>query len=103
MSTKGLSKDKIAEILVNKGVVASEAEAVASKMVSTAANGVATFSWKAYTAAIWENIKATVSWMFSNPIGWILAIGGAIGGAILLFNHFNETIDEQKRKNSRTK
>ena len=79
LSTKSLTKDKMAEILVNNGIKQSEAEAVAAKLASAQANGVATFSFRAYTAAILENIKAMVAWMASNPVGWVIGIATAIG------------------------
>lgn len=98
LSTKALTTEEMAQILANKGVVKSEAEAVAAKVASSTANGVATFSLKAYTTALWTNIKAMAAWMFSNPVGWILAIAGAVGVAIATYNYFNETIEEQKEK-----
>lgn len=98
LSTRSLTKEKMAEILVNKGLTQAEAEATAAKIASTSANGVATFSFKAYTAAIWENITATITWMATNPVGWILGIGAAIAGAIIAYDIFNESIEEQKEK-----
>ena len=98
LSSKGLTDQQVVQILMNKGIVKSEAEAIASKMVSSTANGIVTFSFKAYTAAIWENIKALIAWMASNPVGWIIGIGAAIGGAVIAYNLFDESIEEQKEK-----
>ena len=98
LSSKGLTDQQVVQILMNKGIVKSEAEAIASKMASSTANGVVTFSFKAYTAAIWENIKALIAWMASNPVGWIIGIGVAIGGAVIAYNLFDESIEEQKEK-----
>ena len=103
LSTKNLTKENIEAILVNKGLTAAEAQAVASKLASAKANGVASFSLKGYTTAIWANIKAMAAWMVSNPIGWIIGIAAAIGTAIVAYNHFNETIEEQKEKVSELK
>ena len=72
LSTRSLTKEKMAEILVNKGLTQAEAEATASKIASATANGVATFSFKAYTTAVWANVKAIAAWMLSNPVGWII-------------------------------
>ena len=98
LSSKGLTDQQVVQILMNKGIVKSEAEAIASKIASSTANGVVTFSFKAYTAAIWENIKALIAWMASNPVGWIIGIGAAIGGAVIAYNLFDESIEEQKEK-----
>ena len=101
LATKGLTKDKMIEILTNKGLTQAEAEATAAKIASTSANGVATFSLKAYTVALWENIKAIGIWMLTNPVGMVVGIGTAIGVAVTAYNIFNQTIEEQKEKISK--
>ena len=98
LATKGLTKDKLVEILTNKGLTQAEAEATAAKIASTSANGVATFSLKAYTIALWENIKALGAWMLTNPVGWVIGLGVAFVGATAILDAFTETIDEQKEK-----
>lgn len=98
LSTKGLTKDKLVEILTNKGLTQAEAEATAAKIASTSANGVATFSLKAYTVALWENVKAIGAWMLTNPVGWIIGLGIAIGGTALVIDGLSESIEEQKDK-----
>jgi chromosome segregation ATPase len=98
LSSKGLTDQQVVQILMNKGIVQSEAEAIASKMASTTANGVATFSLKAYTAALWANIKAIGVWMLTNPVGWIIGLGVAFVGTTAILDGFTETIDEQKEK-----
>ena len=98
LSTKSLTKEKMAEILVNKGLTQAEAEATASKIASATANGVATFSFKAYTTAIWANIKAIAAWMLSNPIGLVIGLGVAVVGAGALIDGLTESIEEQKEK-----
>ena len=98
LSTKGLTKDKLVEILTNKGLTQAEAEATAAKIASTSANGVVTFSLKAYTIALWENIKAIGAWMLTNPVGWVIGLGIAIGGTMAICDLFNESIEEQKDK-----
>lgn len=98
LSTKGLAKDKVVEILTNKGLAQAEAEATAAKIASTSANGIATFSLKAYTIALWENIKAIGVWMLTNPIGWIVGLGVAVVGAGALIDGLTESIEEQKEK-----
>jgi len=103
LSSKGLTDQQVVQILMNKGIVQSEAEAIASKMASSSANGVATFSLKAYTVALWENIKAIGAWLLTNPVGWIIGIGVAIGGTVAAYNFFTETIEEQKEKISELK
>lgn len=98
LTTKNLTTQEMTQILVNKGLTKAEAEATAAKIASAKANGVATFSLKAYTFALWENIKAIGAWMFTNPVGWVIGLGIAIGGAVIAYNYFNETIEEQKEK-----
>lgn len=98
LATKNLTTQEMAKILVNKGLTQAEAEATAAKIASAKANGVATFSLKGYIAAIWESIKAIGVWMLTNPIGWVVGLGIAIGGTTLLLDVFTETIDEQKEK-----
>lgn len=98
LSTKNLTTQEMAKILVNKGLTQAEAEATAAKIASAKANGVATFSLKAYTVALWENVKAIGAWMLTNPVGWIIGLGIAIGGAVIAYDLFNESIEEQKKK-----
>ena len=98
LSTKALTKEKMVEILKNKGVVASEAEAIATKIASAQANGVATFSLKAYGAALLDSIKTTILWLTTNPVGIFVAIAAAVGGAIAAYKYFDQTIEEQKEK-----
>lgn len=98
LSTKSLDETKMADILVNKGMVKSEAEATAAKIASSQANGVATFSLTAYTAALWANIKAMIVWMATNPVGWILSFGAVIAGTNLILNSYTDTIEEQKER-----
>lgn len=98
ISIQALTKEKIEEMLVNKGLTQTEAEAIAIKITSASANGVATFSLKAYTTAILANIKAMGTMILASPITMILGIVGAISAVIFAFNHFNVTIEEQKEK-----
>ena len=98
LSTKNLTTQEMAQILVNKGLTQAEAEATAAKIASTSANGVAVFSLKAYTIALWENVKAIGAWMLTNPVGWIIGLGVAFVGTTVLLDAFTETIDEQKEK-----
>ena len=98
LSTKNLNKETMVGILTNKGLTQAEAEAAASKIASATANGVATFSFKAYTTAIWANVKAIGTWMLTNPVGWIIGLGVAIVGAGALIDGLTESIEEQKEK-----
>lgn len=98
LSTKSLDEAKMADILVNKGMTKAEAEAAAAKIASSQANGVATFSLKAYTAALWANIKAMIVWMATNPVGWIIGFGAVIAGTNVILNSYTDTIEEQKEK-----
>lgn len=98
LSTKNLNKETMVGILTNKGLTQAEAEATASKIASATANGVATFSWRAYTSAIWANVKANAAWMLSNPVGWVIGLGAALVGTTVLVDVFTETVEEQKEK-----
>ena len=98
LSSKKLSVDTMKQVLMTKGLTEAEALATATKLASASANGVATFSLKAYTIALWENIKAIGAWMLTNPVGWVIGLGVAIGGTIAICDLFNESIEEQKDK-----
>lgn len=96
LGMKNLTQDTMSNIFATKGIVKPEADALAAKVATAQANGMATFSLKAYTVALWENIKATVAWLLTNPVGQIITIVGAIGIALAAYNHFNVTIEEHK-------
>lgn len=55
-------------------------------------------SLKASTTAIWEQIAATVTWMATNPAGWITAGVLAIGTAITAIFAINKAIDKHRQK-----
>ena len=98
LSTKTLTVDTMKQILMSKGLAEADALATATKIASATATNTATFSLHAYTTALWANIKAIGVWMLTNPVGWILGIGATIGGAIIAYDIFNESIEEQKEK-----
>ncbi len=55
-------------------------------------------SLKASTTAIWEQVAATVTWMATNPAGWITAGVLAIGTAITAIFAINKAIDKHRQK-----
>ena len=98
LSARKLSVDTMKQILMTKGLTEAEALANATKIASATATDVATFSFNAYTAAIWSNVKAIGTWMLTNPVGWVIGIGTLIGGTIAAINLFSESLEEQKEK-----
>lgn len=51
-------------------------------------------SFKALGAAIWGATKAIVTFLLTNPVGWVILAIGAIAGGIAIFNHFHKTTEE---------
>ena len=51
-------------------------------------------SFKALTTAVAGATKAVISFLLTNPVGWVILAIGAIAGGIAIFNHFHKTAEE---------
>lgn len=47
--------------------------------------------------------KAILAFLFTNPIGWMILLVGAIAGGVAIFNHFHKTTEELKEELSELK
>lgn len=65
------------------------------KMTATQLLGL---SFKALGVAIWGATKAIIAFLFTNPVGWLILLIGAIAGGIAAFNAINETTEELQEK-----
>ena len=97
-STKACTKEELLNVLATKGVTGANAEAIISALGLSGANGTATISFELLTASIWANIKALVTWLATNPVGWCVLAAAAIFGAVKAFDALTVSFDEAVEK-----
>ena len=51
-------------------------------------------AFKGLALSIWEAVKAIGAFLFTNPIGWMILLVGAVASGIAIFNHFHKTTEE---------
>lgn len=100
LCTKELTEEQVKELLAattlddaEKEYIRTKYQVVAAEGADAAAKNASTFSWKAMTLAIWDNIKATVVWLATNPVGQLILIGGALAGLTALFKHLDKAVE----------
>lgn len=98
LAKSALTQDVQEAILAQYLDVTAKTADTAAGAAQTVGNGALVVSWGAVTAGIWSNIKAMLVWMATNPLGWIIAIGAAIGGTALAIAHHNKQIEESIQK-----
>lgn len=62
-----------------------------AKMTTTQLLGL---SFKVLGTAILGATKAMIAFLFTNPIGWMILLIGAVAGGVAIFNHFHKTTEE---------
>lgn len=102
-STKACTKEELLNVLATKGVTGANAEAIISALGLSGANGTATISFELLTASIWANIKALVTWLATNPVGWCVLAAAAIFGAVKAFDALTVSFDEAVEKTKSSK
>ena len=75
----------------------NEAE-VASMLGITTATTANTVARQANTSAILTNVKAIGAWLVTNPVGWTVALTGALVGVIAAINHFTDSVEEVEER-----
>lgn len=103
LTTKACTKEELLNILATKGVTGANAEAIISTLDLAGANGTGAVSFKLLTASIWDNIKALLVWLATNPVGWCVLAAGAIFGAVKAFDAFTVSFDEAVDKTKTSK
>ena len=68
--------------------------ATASEVASMTTTELLGLSFKALGVSIWEATKALISFLFTNPVGWMILLIGVVAGGIAIFNHFNKTTEK---------
>ncbi len=96
------TESKLREQLATTTLTVAEQDAVVAKILGTDANAGYAISWDVLTASIWENIKATITWLATNPIGQIMLVVAAVAaltaGYDALINR-KENLARQKLEN----
>ena len=77
-----------------KAEVWSHYNVATAKGVDAAATGVLNFSLKAFTAALWENIKALGVWLTTNPVGWAVLFIGTLYAIVKATEAFTTSAEE---------
>lgn len=72
-----------------KTILHTLAKAASHKAEEIAVEGV--------TKSIWKQIAAWLSWMASNPIGWIMGIVAAVAALVLILSKMDRRTELQKR------
>ena len=85
---------KINEAVANGTLSASDAAVIAGSLGIASANTGATISFKLFTAAIWNNIKALFVWLTTNPVGWATLAIGALAGVVGIFKAVTTSMEE---------
>lgn len=98
VATTILTKEELMQKLATLGLSETDQQAIATKLGFVAAEGTATVGVKAFTQALWQQTTAMISWMATNPIGWIMAIGAAIGIVTSAVNKYNQSQEETRQK-----
>lgn len=87
------------EALVAQGLLNEEQkEGILAILGLDTANKSASVSLGLFTKGIWANIKAMATWMISNPLGWIILLGGTIAATVGLVDLFTTSVEEHREK-----
>ena len=105
-STVILTTKKLQAAVASGTLTTAEAAQIAAILGVSGAINVQTISvipkWiamiTAATKAIWAEVAATAAWLTTNPIGWCVAIGAALGSVVLGISKYNKYIDELREK-----
>lgn len=84
-----LSKEELIEILRSEGMSTAKAKETISRITNTGAITTETGAVKLLTLALWDNIKMTLAWLATDPVGWIVAAVAAIGIAITAHDKYS--------------
>lgn len=103
IATKACTKEALLNALATKGVTGANAEAIVSTLGLAGANGATTISFELLTASIWANIKALVTWLATNPVGWCVLAAAAIFGTVKAFDALTVSFDEAVEKTKSSK
>ncbi|MEE1303354.1 MAG: phage tail tape measure protein, partial [Bacteroidales bacterium] len=105
-TTMGLASEASAFHLANSSLVQYAIKmklatfADVEKMTTTQLLGL---SFKALGTAIWGATKAIISFLFTNPVGWIMLLVGAIASGVAIFKHFSVSAEEASETLKETK
>ena len=76
------------------GEAGAIAESILAKKTENAENVKGVASNKALTASLWEQLKARLALMASNPVAWIAGIAAVSVGLIALQEKFSKSLEE---------
>lgn len=92
------TKADLEAVLAQKLKNAEDAEGIIKALGLAGANTTTTASFGLLTKGIWANIKAMAAWMISNPLGWIILLGGTIAATVGLVDLFTTSVEEHREK-----
>ena len=68
--------------------------ATAEEVANMGVTQLLALGFQGLTAAVGSATKAIITFLFTNPVGWIILAIGAIAGGIAIFNRFHKTTEE---------
>lgn len=98
LASKGVEAAEIAKALAMNGASAAQVKAALSAAGFTTAQIAAATGTSTFTTAIMANIKAMITWMATNPVGWIMALVTVVPLLTSAFDALIVTYDEQIKK-----
>lgn len=88
------NKERLEAIVLESGEAGAIAEVILAKKLEDAENVKGIAGRKALTASLWEELKARLAIMATNPVAWIVGIVGAGIGLVALQKKLTKSLDE---------
>lgn len=92
------AKSALEKIIAQNAQAVANGEVTASNITLTASEGSATLATGAFTTAIKANISAMITWMTTNPLGWLTLLAGGIFVVVKAYDTLTVSVEEQKEK-----
>ena len=90
------TKAKLEEALATAGITGANAQAIVSNTGLATSAATTSISIGTLTASIKANIAAMMTWLTTNPLGWLILAGTAIFGVTKAYDALTTTLEEQK-------
>lgn len=91
IATRALTAAEVEEVLAKQGITGVNAQIIASNMGLTTSYGT-------LTASIGAATKAILTFLATNPIGWLISVAGAIGIGVTAYNALTDSAEETAEK-----
>ena len=97
-ATGNLTKSQAKLVLSMTGLDAEQKKVILERLGFSGATATATVSTEAFTAALWENVKAMAAALVTNPVGWLILAAAAVAGTVAAFDALTDSVKEVKEK-----